>query len=102
MTRQTKLQDMERLVEEFHQSGLSAKDFCAERGMKTHLLSYWRRRFQGRGQAQPPQDGFTMLSLQREIGTYKLSFDSGLNMTVSGMSPRDMASLLLELNRQYA
>ena len=82
-------------MEEFHQSGLIAKDFCAERGMKTLMLSYWRNRVQGRGQAQPPQVGFTMLSLKREIGTYKPSFDSGLRMTVSGMSPQDMASLSL-------
>jgi transposase-like protein len=61
MTRQSKLQVMKRLVGEFHQSGLSPKEFCAERGLKTHLLSYWRQRLQDQAQPAKQHSGFTML-----------------------------------------
>ena len=102
MTRQSKLQVMKRLVDEFHQSGLSPKEFCAERGLKTHLLSYWRQRLQYQAQPAKQHSGFTMLELKQDTASYQLAFDSGLSMTVTGISPQDMATLLLELNRQYA
>jgi hypothetical protein len=43
-----------------------------------------------------------MLELKPDKAAYQLAFDSGLSMTVTGISPQDMATLLLELNRQYA
>ena len=43
-----------------------------------------------------------MLELKPDKAAYQLAFESGLSMTVTGISPQDMATLLLELNRQYA
>ena len=102
MKRQAKLQTMKRLVEDFHQSGLSPKIFCAQRGLKIHQLHYWRQRLQPAVAPVQSHAGFTMLELKPDKAAYQLAFESGLSMTVTGISPQDMATLLLELNRQHA
>lgn len=43
-------QEMFPLIRQWEKSGLSQKEFCAERGIKSHVFWYWLRQYRNRKQ----------------------------------------------------
>ena len=56
------------VIEEWKQSGLSQKEFCKGHGLKPHILCYWRKRYEERGQKEVEQaKGFVSIEMDQQI-----------------------------------
>ena len=52
------------LIREWESSGLSQKEFCAERGIKAHLFYYWLKRYREKDQSdRSRQAGFVSVEV---------------------------------------
>ena len=63
MQDENKTQAMLGIVEQWQQSGLSQKQFCANKGVNLGTLGYWVKKHK---QAQMGHEGFAALSLGQE------------------------------------
>lgn len=101
MKKHRKAEEMNGLLTAYDVSGQSVREFCVSQGIAEHLLRYWlKRRSLSVEQAEPTAGGgFTELQVSRG-GCVGLVLPGGLRLGLDGLAPRELASLLLELDRQ--
>ena len=102
MKKQRSAEEMEQVIREYIQSGKSVREFCSRVGIAEHLLRYWMKRME-RGApdvlAQAGQ-GFSELKISKRAAGFSLVLPHGLRLGIEGMATRELASLMLELDRQ--
>ncbi|WP_420460380.1 IS66 family insertion sequence element accessory protein TnpA [Neolewinella sp.] len=73
--------------------------FCADHGLKVATFYAWKRKY-GPPAAATVSGGFYQLCPTAPTGAaWSLRLPSGLRLELSGLSPRELAHLLLELER---
>jgi transposase-like protein len=95
-------EEMERVLLDFDQSGQRVRDYCVSAGLAEHLLRYWlRRREKGRKALEAtPAHGFSELKIRTSGGGITLVLPHGLRLELESVATKELAGLLLELDRQ--
>lgn len=89
------------ILSQYDASGQSVREFCKERGLAEHLLRYWLKRRSGDSGADKTGScgGFSELRVAQGSSA-SLVLPQGLRIGLEGLGPRELAALLLELDRQ--
>jgi transposase-like protein len=106
--RRRSLAEIEHLVSEYKQSGLSRKEFCAAHGLSMHTLDAWRRRIAGSRQEIVPveiveegalRQGLKQAERMVPSGHFRVVLASGLRIEVeSGFDASELRRLIAALN----
>ncbi len=93
---------MEQVLRAYALSGQSIREFCAREGIAAHVLRYWVKRGEKRAKDLAPVSsrGFSELRIGKSVRGFPLVLPHGLRLGIEGMAPRELASLVLELDRQ--
>ena len=102
MKKQRSAEEMEQVIREYIQSGESVREFCSRVGIAEHLLRYWMKRIEkgdvGFSAVEPK--GFSELKISKGAVGFSLVLPHGLRLGIEGLATRELASLVLELDRQ--
>jgi len=81
-------------------SGHTVADFCEVRGLKVPTFYSWKRKYeQG---IEPVDSGFFQIKPKRELVERSLRLPSGLQLEVVGLSVKEIAMLIVEIDRAHA
>ena len=102
MKKQRTSEEMEQVMREYTQSGESVREFCLRIGLAEDLLRYWMQRLEKRdvGFSADETKGFSELKISKGAAGFSLVLPHGLRLGIEGLGTRDLACLLLELDRQ--
>jgi transposase-like protein len=102
MKKQRKAEEMDLIISAYERSGQGVREFCASAGIAEHLLRYWmKRRATGELEVQSGQgQGFSELKISTGSAGCSIVLPHGLRLGIEGMAARELACLLLELDRQ--
>lgn len=80
------------LVEEYHQSGLSAKDFCQQQNIGLPKFNYWIRK----KRQLKSSSGFVKITTEQkfQISPVELIYPNGVRLQLVTSDPAIIASLL--------
>lgn len=84
-------------LRQFHESGLSASDFAAARGISPSRLSYWAERL-GTGRTEAVD--FVTVSLPEAIRVGVELEHEGVKVRVSGLAIEELAQLVVAIGRR--
>ena len=87
-------------LDEQPRSGLTVASFCADNGLKVPTFYSWKKKYNKVDSIEPA--GFCKIKPKREITERCLRLPSGLRLELVGLSTAEIASLVLEIDRQYA
>jgi len=91
---------IDRYLDRQASSGQTVAAFCADNGLKIPTFYAWKKKY-----AKPVPDsslGFCELTpVQREVVKRKLCLPSGLQLEITGLSTREIAQLLVEIDRAH-
>lgn len=89
-----KQQQMEALIEEYNQSGLSIKEFCQQKQIGYHTLQYWR--YKERRQARQKQNGFAPVRTTPapSPGRVTVSYPNGVSVGLETFDVNQILQLL--------
>lgn len=93
---------MNKVLAVYAQSGQRVREFCETHGISEHVLRYWlKQREKGSiiSHSEQPQ-GFSELKINKRSAGVALLLPGGMRLGVEGMEVRELAALLLELDRQ--
>ena len=106
--RRRSLAEIERLVSEYKQSGLSRKEYCAAHGLSMHTLDAWRRRITGSRQKIVPVEIVEECALRQDLkqaermepsGHFRVVLAAGLRIEVeSGFDASELRRLIAALD----
>jgi hypothetical protein len=79
--------------------GQTVATFCAENSLKVPTFYCWKKKY---GTADPVEpSGFCELTPLREVSKRKLCLPSGLQLEITGLSTREIAELVVEIERAH-
>jgi hypothetical protein len=80
-------------------SGRTVSAFCADNGLKVPTFYSWKKKY---GTPDPEEpSGFCELTPVREVSKRKLCLPSGLQLEITGLSTREIAELVVEIDRAH-
>ncbi|MCB9280943.1 MAG: hypothetical protein H6562_18790 [Lewinellaceae bacterium] len=80
-------------------SGQTVAAFCADHGLKIPTFYSWKKKY---NTPEPVgSSGFCELTPVREVSKRKLSLPSGLELEITGLSTREIAQLVVEIDRAH-
>jgi hypothetical protein len=102
MKKQRTAEEMQQVLLDFDVSGQSVREYCAKAGIAEHLLRYWLKRRAKRSDVLEalPAQGFSELKISATSSGFSLVLPRGLRLGIASMPSKELASLLLELDRQ--
>jgi hypothetical protein len=80
-------------------SGQSVATFCADNGLKVPTFYSWKKKYGIPDSVEP--SGFCELTPVREASKRKLCLPSGLQLEITGLSTREIAELVVEIDRAH-
>jgi len=80
-------------------SGRTVPAFCAANNLKIPTFYYWKKKYGAPGPVEP--SGFCELAPVREAPRRKLYLPSGLQLEITGLSIRETAQLVVEIDRAH-
>lgn len=81
-------------------SGHTVADFCEVRGLKVPTFYSWKRKYEMSD--QPVEVGFCKITPKPELAERSLRLPSGLQFEVVGLSVKEIAMLIVEIDRAHA
>ncbi|MBK7099850.1 MAG: hypothetical protein IPH58_18050 [Sphingobacteriales bacterium] len=89
-----KQQQMEALIEQYKQSGLSIKEFCTQKQIGYHTLQYWR--YKEKRQNRQNQAGFLSIrtTARPSEGKALVSYPNGVAVSLDSFDPNQILQLL--------
>ena len=79
--------------------GQTVATFCADHGLKVPTFYSWKKKYGIPESAVP--SGFCELAPVRKVSKRKLSLPSGLQLEITGLSTREIAQLVVEIDRAH-
>lgn len=89
-----RLREWGQIIREHHESGLTARDFCRERGISERSYYYWLRKLRERAADQPPPE-LVRLNEERDVGRMHISLN-GSELNLPGNIDADLVCALLK------
>lgn len=88
-----KQQQMEVLIEQYKQSGISIKEFCKQKQVSYHTFQYWRYRKKREEQSQA---AFTpiLANTPHFSGRVVISYPNGVSVSLDAFDPNQILQLL--------
>jgi hypothetical protein len=81
-------------------SGQTVADFCEDYELKVPTFYSWKKKY---NQIEVPVlEGFCRITPKREIAERSLRLPSGLRLDLVGLSTREIAEVILEIDRAHA
>jgi transposase-like protein len=80
-------------------SGQTVAAFCADHGIKVPTFYFWKKKYNNPDPVAP--SGFCELTPVREVSKRKLCLPSGLQLEITGLSTREIAQLVVEIDRAH-
>lgn len=80
-------------------SGRTVSAFCADNGLKVPTFYSWKKKYSASDSVEP--SGFCELTPVREASKRKLCLPSGLQLEITGLSTREIAELVVEIDRAH-
>ena len=90
------------ILEQYHQSGLTQKDFAAQAGISYSALSSWLRQAFRKADSHPPEfvPVPNLLATGRASTAYRLQWSDGFALeVVAGFAPSELSALLQAVRR---
>ena len=102
MKKQRTAEEMVGVLLDFDKSGQSVREYCEKAGIAEHLIRYWLKRREKRSEVLEalPVEGFSELKISATGTGFSLVLPRGLRLGIESMPSKELASLLLELDRQ--
>lgn len=79
--------------------GQTVAAFCADHDLKVPTFYSWKKKYNTPEPVRP--SGFCELTPVREVSKRKLSLPSGLELEITGLSIREIAQLIVEIDRAH-
>ena len=92
--------DIRRILKDQLTSGQTVVAFCRGRGLKIPTFYSWKKKYLQTGKDTPA--GFCQIVPKSVSVERHLRLPSGLEMTITGLSTREIAELIIEIDRTYA
>ena len=89
-----RLREWGQLIREHHESGLTAREFCRERGISERSYYYWLRKLRERAAEQQSPE-LVRLNDERDIGRLRISLN-GSELNLPGNIDADLVCALLK------
>jgi hypothetical protein len=80
-------------------SGQTVIAFCADHGLKVPTFYSWKKKYKACEPEAPA--GFCELLPARVVSKRKLCLPGGLELEITGLSTREIAQLVVEIDRAY-
>jgi len=81
-------------------SGQTVAAFCADHNLKVPTFYSWKKKYSDSNPELPL--GFCQLTPRREVAQRTLRLPCGLQLEIIGLSTREIAELILEIDRAHA
>jgi hypothetical protein len=86
-------------LEQQTSSGQTVAAFCTDNNLKVPTFYSWKKKYGTPALLEP--SGFCELTPLREVSKKKLSLPSGLQLEITGLSTREIAELVVEIDRAH-
>ena len=80
-------------------SGQPVAVFCADNDLKVPTFYSWKKKYNQPDSVEP--SGFCELTPVREVSKRRLCLPSGLELEITGLSTREIAQLVVEIDRAH-
>ena len=90
---------IDQFLDEQETSGQTVAAFCADHNLKVPTFYSWKKKYSDANPALPP--GFCQLTPRREVAQRTLRLPSGLQLEITGLSTREIAQLVVEIDRAH-
>jgi len=80
-------------------SGRTVSTFCADNDLKIPTFYSWKKKYNKPDTVEP--SGFCELTPVREVSKRKLHLPSGLQLEITGLSTREIAQLVVKIDRAH-
>ncbi|MEZ5030898.1 MAG: hypothetical protein R2787_05840 [Saprospiraceae bacterium] len=90
---------IDQFLEQQATSGRTVSAFCADNGLKVPTFYSWKKKYGTPDSVEP--SGFCELTPVREVSKRKLYLPSGLQLEITGLSTREIAQLVVEIDRAH-
>jgi hypothetical protein len=95
-----KRESIHHYLERYATSGQTVAAFCVDNGLKIPTFYSWKKKY-GKPKKAVVPSGFCELRPVGEVSKRKLCLPSGLALEITGLSTREIAQLVLEIERAY-
>ena len=90
---------IDQFLEQQASSSQTVAAFCADNDLKVPTFYSWKKKYGAPDTEEP--SGFCELTPLREVSKRKLYLPSGLQLEITGLSTREIAELVVEIDRAH-
>lgn len=90
---------IDQFLEQQASSSQTVAVFCADNDLKVPTFYSWKKKYNKPDSVD--SSGFCELRPVREVSNRKLHLPSGLQLEITGLSIREIAQLVMEIDRSY-